>query len=273
MNVEELAKRKLEIEGEIRLAEKQRDQILDDLTRIDSVKKDELKYHQDKIKKLTDEIGILQEKRDGLQTDIRDLNKTYQTTKEDIKTYSETEIKKAHDEVQGIYQTAERTRKSAEDKETDVNKAAENVAIREADVNKRDDEVKRHADENTKESERLTSESQALEKRKNEAEQAISQAKETVYTLEGRTRQESAKLRGLELTIKIKEEWIANAEKETKATQAEANRVLIEANAMKKANEEKEVTLQNQETYLKDRRASLERAVDEFVKKGGVFNG
>lgn len=256
--------KKLELQAEIQSLNRQRDKALEDLEQLQQVRQEATASHAKNKKNLNKELDQLRIEKGALEESCRKASKDYQTITKDLESYGKNEISKAEEAVKSIYTDAQITKKqvdealqSAKDHQTTVDKKEKEIEQREASAYAKEIE-------NKKEQERIDAELANVDQQKKDAQKAVSEAEQKVYTLNSKEKQLQANVRGLNLTIQIKEAWVKKTDEETSEKIARSKQILSEANAMKDANEVKEDILKRREKLLVDRRETLDRGFNEL---------
>jgi hypothetical protein len=273
MDLQQLEQKRLQLQGEITLLERQLEKLQQDLAQLDETKKSETKLHLDKIDKLKKNINILIVDKESLEKNVKSLSEEYKTVTTNLEEYGKNEVKKTEEAVKSIYLEADNVNKKAQDHAAEVKKNELEISVRESNVNKLIQEVKIQTDKNIFEKCRLQAESKLIEQLRIDTNEMVSAVEKKVYNLNAQIKSLEAKAHGLEITVQIKEKWAKQTDEEINTKKIETERLLAESKAINEAADKRENELIEREKLLKDQQSMLQRSINEFENKGGILNG
>lgn len=261
------------IKSEISLAEKKRDEILLDLTRLDETKKSELKSHKNRIETIKKDIQTLSFEKNRLESECKNLSEVYVKKESEIRVYGTNEIKKAEETVQVICARAKKIQSVAEEKQRTVEEKSIVVDNRESSVKSREYSVNEKEIVYKKNFTELESKKIQIEQSKQSIDGYLSSVKVKIKEIEMTIAQKEKTILELNVVLERKEAAKKRIDDEMSTKMNEANRLMAMAESTNEANIKKSIELNRKEIWLNDRESAVGRAYREVVQRGGNHAG
>lgn len=257
------------ITGDIGIAERKLEKLHKEIEELEDIKKVETKEVKARLAVAKKAVQTAEEENKRLEIANREIKEENIRVKRDTEIYGNNEVKKAEEAVGAIYTKAQETNKEADERNEKSKVWEAELVIREATAKETQELSTKQIAENSLEKARLAELSTKITEQEKQANKTVVEAQEKVHTLDRDAATKTARNKGLDITIRIKEAIAKRTEEEAKAKLVEATRVLAEAKAMKEANEKEKENLNTAWIVVNDRTATLKRGFDELRAKGG----
>lgn len=261
------------IQGEIRLAERDKEKIHESLKQLQEIRAIENKEYESTRKQRQKDISTLTEKRNTLEQEVKNAEEKKAQIFKNIEAYGADELKNVKLAVTSIYAEAQQVKTEADNKLSDVNQRDGLVTIREHNVNQKENEllVKEAA---------VAARERAIKQQENELLLKVDRVNALMKKV-GKQRDavereiiiKTAIIKGLDTTISEKQAYAKKLETEAEVKLKEARRALVQTKLVKIMQDQKEEKFRIKEIQLKDRQRTLQRGFDELRSKGGTVNG
>jgi hypothetical protein len=259
------------LQGEIRLAEKERLRLLDDIDRLNKAKASEFQDAQKQLTMVRNDVKTLATKREHLELDCAVLSSSIKKSRQDLEEYGKNEINTAKKAAAAIHLASHQKLKMVEEKELSVAKRAEEVAKRETDVTVHENDVAQREKESKVIEMQLTRQTAELAERTQLEKAEVSRLEgikndlipkiEELQRDEKRTREQ----------IKISEKYAIETRQTADATLKAAIARQLTLDGQKELLDRREEKLRQKEIWLNDREATVGRAYKEVISRGGTI--
>lgn len=261
-------RQKFILTSEIRMLEKQKRELLSDVERMDSSKKEEYKQFTTEIRQLTLRRAELTEQIERLREGMSTLTEAYTKAKEGMESYAKVRQVDIEAEAQQIIKNAKIIETEALSKHTEADKLVTDYTERKKHLTFEEEMLTIHRNEHQTNVVTLTTQRESFQKEKEGWELRLQGFEDTRSQLEKEiTALESRKDEIMKQLTKDQEIIASNLHlAEEKNKQADHN--LISIRQREEVLTKREGELADSQRLLKDQRETLNRAVAEFRQKG-----
>lgn len=257
------------INADIKLAEKEKKKILDDLEQLQ-------KSLGEANKNYDKHLSLKREALDNVQKElsfVKELCQRYTSAlellKPELANFGKKEIAEAEDRLKVIHGDIEAVKRELIDRENNTKEEAKRVEreSRSADSKLRVAESIRKANE--QEEVRLNEKAAKISEDEAKAKEAVVKAQDLLDTINREIEKKRMQVQKLDITIEAKTKQADNIGAEAIAKLQEANRRMALATRKEEANNEKDKEFIQKEHWLDDREATVGRAYRETIQRGG----
>ena len=261
------------IQGESFLAEREKQKIHEELEQLQQAKAIEFKEYNAQKEQLTKTVATLKAEKESLEKDAEKAKNDYDRIAKSIDDYGENEVEKAKNAVTSIYLTAQSLQKEWKERMIKVDVKEEELEIEDKELTELNEKVFKLQVENEIKEQLLQKQEYQLNLKRDEVKKTVAELEEKRDTLIREVETKQAKVRGLDITTKIQEDYAKKTTEDAEVKMKEATIKMAEGKALEEKNNETSKNLTIEKLQMDDRAVTLRRAYNEIISRGGKIDG
>jgi len=261
------------IQGDSFLAEREKQKIHEELEQLQQAKAIEFKEYNAKKEQLTKTVATLKAEKESLEKDAEKAKNDYDRITKSIDDYGENEVEKAKNAVTSIYLTAQSLQKEWKERMIKVDAKVEELEIEDKELTEMNEKVFKLQVENEIKERLLQKQEYQLNLKRDEVKKTVAELEEKRDTLIREVETKQAKVRGLDITTKIQEDYAKKTTEDAEVKMKEATIKMAEGKALEEKNNETSKNLTIEKLQMDDRAVTLRRAYNEIISRGGKIDG